>query len=53
MNTTETIVSIPPDLAAELREALDDLVTGVRRPEKCGGLRTHGSNPRGELQAFR
>ena len=33
MNTTETI-GIPVDLAAELQEALDDLVKGIRRREK-------------------
>jgi hypothetical protein len=32
MKTTETDVS--PDLAAEFREALDDLAKGIRRPEK-------------------
>jgi hypothetical protein len=34
MNTTETAAVIPPDLAAEFQEALDDLAKGVRRPEK-------------------
>jgi len=34
MNTTETAVSIPPDLAAEFQEAVDDLAKGIRRPEK-------------------
>ena len=34
MNATEPTTGIPPGLAAELREALDDLATGVRRPEK-------------------
>jgi hypothetical protein len=34
MNTTETTPGIPPDLAAEFREALDDLASGIRRPEK-------------------
>ena len=33
MNTTET-TGIPPDLAAEFQEALDDLAKGIRRPEK-------------------
>lgn len=33
MNTTET-TGVPPDLAAEFREALDDLAKGIRRPEK-------------------
>jgi hypothetical protein len=34
MNTTETEYSIPEDIKAELRQTLDDLVKGVRRPEK-------------------
>ena len=34
MNTTETTTGIPPDLAAEFQEALDDLAKGIRRPEK-------------------
>ena len=34
MNTTETIAAVPPDLAAEFQEALDDLAKGIRRPEK-------------------
>ena len=34
MNTTETAVGMPPDLAAEFQEALDDLAKGIRRPEK-------------------
>jgi hypothetical protein len=34
MNATETAAVIPPDLAAEFQETLDDLVKGVRRPEK-------------------
>jgi hypothetical protein len=34
MNTTTFPAGIPPDLVAELREALDDLAKGVRRPEK-------------------
>jgi hypothetical protein len=34
MNTTETTTDIPPDLAAEFQEALDDLAKGIRRPEK-------------------
>jgi hypothetical protein len=31
---TETIASLPPDLAAEFQEAVEDLAKGVRRPEK-------------------
>jgi hypothetical protein len=34
LNTTETTAGIPPDLAAEFQEALDDLAKGIRRPEK-------------------
>ena len=34
MNTIETVAAIPPDLAAEFQEALDDLAKGIRRPEK-------------------
>ena len=35
MNTTETTSVIPPELAAELRETLDNLSKGVRDPEKA------------------
>ena len=34
MNTTETIHGIPEEVKAELRQTLDDLVTGIRRPAK-------------------
>jgi hypothetical protein len=34
MSTTEAAAGIPPDLAAEFQEALDDLAKGIRRPEK-------------------
>ena len=34
MNTTETTTGIPPELAAEFQEAVDDLAKGIRRPEK-------------------
>ena len=34
MNTTETAASIPEEIKAELRQTLDDLVKGIRRPEK-------------------
>lgn len=34
MNTIETSPGIPPDLAAEFQEAVDDLAKGIRRPEK-------------------
>ncbi len=34
MNVTETITGIPEDVKAELRQTLDDLAKGIRRPEK-------------------
>jgi hypothetical protein len=34
MKTLEAIPSIPDDVKAELREALDDLTKGIRRREK-------------------
>jgi hypothetical protein len=34
MNATQTATALPPDLAAEFRDALDDLAKGIRRPEK-------------------
>lgn len=34
MNTIEPTAGIPPNLAAEFQEALDDLVKGIRRPDK-------------------
>jgi chromatin segregation and condensation protein Rec8/ScpA/Scc1 (kleisin family) len=34
MNTIETVPGIPAELKAQLRETLDDLVKGIRRPEK-------------------
>jgi hypothetical protein len=34
MNPTETATGLSPELAAELREPLDDLAKGIRRPEK-------------------
>jgi hypothetical protein len=34
MNTSETTTRIPPELAAEFQEAVDDLAKGIRRPEK-------------------
>ncbi len=34
MNTTETVHGIPDDVKAQLRQTLDDLVKGIRRPEK-------------------
>jgi hypothetical protein len=33
MNMNETAPGIPPDLAAELRQALDNLAGGIRDPE--------------------
>ena len=34
MKTTEPIPGIPEDVKAQLRETLDDLVRGIRRPDK-------------------
>jgi hypothetical protein len=34
MKKAETAAGIPPDLAVELQQALDDLAKGTRRPEK-------------------
>jgi hypothetical protein len=34
MKPTDTATGVPPELLAELREALDDLAKGIRRPEK-------------------
>ncbi len=34
MNTTETVAGIPEEIKAQLRQTLDDLVKGIRRPDK-------------------
>jgi hypothetical protein len=34
MNTTETTAGIPEDVKAQLQQTLDDLVKGIRRPDK-------------------
>jgi hypothetical protein len=34
MSTTKTVTGIPEEVKAQLRQTLDDLVMGVRRPEK-------------------
>jgi chromatin segregation and condensation protein Rec8/ScpA/Scc1 (kleisin family) len=34
MNSTEPAAGIPDDVKAQLRQTLDDLVRGVRRPDK-------------------
>lgn len=34
MNTIETFPGIPEEVKAELRQTLDDLVKGIRRPDK-------------------
>jgi len=39
MNTTETAYSIPPDVVAEFQQAVDDLLKGIRRPEKMRAAR--------------
>jgi hypothetical protein len=34
MNTTETTTGIPEEVKAQLQQTLDDLVKGIRRPDK-------------------
>ena len=34
MNTTETTAGIPAEVKAQLQQTLDDLVKGIRRPDK-------------------
>jgi hypothetical protein len=34
MSTSETIPGIPEDVRAQLQQTLDDLVKGIRRPDK-------------------
>ncbi len=34
MNTAGTVPSIPDEVKSQLRQTLDDLVNGIRRPEK-------------------
>jgi hypothetical protein len=34
MNTAENIPAIPEEIKAQLRQTLDDLVRGIRRPDK-------------------
>jgi hypothetical protein len=34
MNTTETIPGIPEEVKAQLQQTLEDLVKGIRRPDK-------------------
>ena len=34
MNTSEAIPGIPEEIKAQLRETLDDLAKGIRRPDK-------------------
>ena len=34
INTTETTTGIPEELKAQLQQTLDDLVKGIRRPDK-------------------
>jgi hypothetical protein len=42
MTTTETLPAIiPEDVKAELREALDDLAKGIRRPDKIRAACEH------------
>jgi hypothetical protein len=41
MNETAPIAGIPDDLKAELQQALDDLMKGIRRPEKIKAACEH------------
>jgi hypothetical protein len=34
VNTTDSIVGIPDEVKAQLQQTLDDLVKGIRRPDK-------------------
>jgi hypothetical protein len=34
MKTTETVPGIPEEVKAQLRHTLDDLVKGIRRPDR-------------------
>ena len=34
MKTTEPVPGIPEDVKAQLKQTLDDLVKGIRRPDK-------------------
>jgi len=34
MNTTESFAGIPEEVKAQLRQTLDDLVKGIRRPDR-------------------
>ena len=34
MNPTETIAGIPDEVKAQLRQTLDDLIKGIRRPDE-------------------
>jgi len=34
MNTTESFAGIPEEVKAQLRQTLDDLAKGIRRPDK-------------------
>ena len=41
MTTNEISAGIPDQVKAELREALDDLAKGIRRPDKVKSARAH------------
>jgi hypothetical protein len=41
MTTSEVTPGIPDEVRAELQEALDDLATGTRRPDKVKAARAH------------
>ena len=48
MNTTETTTGIPPDVAAELQEALDKLSKGIRDPEAAKKARERAAKEQAE-----
>jgi predicted TIM-barrel fold metal-dependent hydrolase len=48
MNTTETASGISEEVKAQLRETLDDLVKGIRRPDKMKAACEHMDRMREE-----
>jgi hypothetical protein len=48
MATGEITTNIPEELRNELQEALNDLGTGIRRPEKVKAARAHMDHVREE-----
>ena len=41
MDTTKIATGIPDDVKAELQEALQDIATGMRRPDRVKAARAH------------